>query len=147
MSSNNCEYCNEKLSAYIDLELTQQEMQKISLHLETCSECQTTYDELVSLKQKIGELKAPRIEEEEIMQILNESTSNTLQTLGWLALIFGGAGLLIMHWIHFWQDDSISITMKVLWTLFEAGGVLLLAGVLRQRLIARKTDRYKDVQL
>jgi hypothetical protein len=32
-------------------------------------------------------------------------------------------------------------------TLLEASGVLLLASVLRQRLIARKTDRYKDVDL
>ena len=142
-----CEHINEKLSGYIDLELTQQEMQQISLHLETCKSCQTTYDDIVTLKHKMGQVKLPRIEEEEIMHIMQDNTSNTLQNLGWAAISLALIGLMIMHWLAFWQDDSISTVSKILWTLLEAGGLLLFFGVLRQRLIARKTDRYKDVQL
>ena len=81
------------------------------------------------------------------MHIMQDNTSNTLQNLGWAAISLALIGLMIMHWLAFWQDDSISTVSKILWTLLEAGGLLLFFGVLRQRLIARKTDRYKDVQL
>lgn len=147
MTQNNCDQLNEKLSGYIDLELTQQEMQLLSLHLEECSSCQSAYDQLIDLKQKMGEVKLPHLEEEEIMSVLTENTSQTLQTLGWLTLCIGLIGLIILHWIQFWQDDTIPTTVKVLLSLAEAGGALLFLGVLKQRLISRKTDRYKDVQL
>lgn len=142
-----CERINEKLSGYIDRELTQQEMQQVSAHIENCEKCKSTYDELVTLKKKMGRIKLPRIEEEEIMQVMNDRTSNTLQNIGWLVISISLVGLVLMHWISFWQEESISTLTKIFWTLLEAGGLLLLFGVLRQRLIARKTDRYKDVQL
>lgn len=142
-----CKQINEKLSGYIDLELTQQEMQQVSVHLENCEACQTTYDELVTLKQKMGQVKLPRIEEEEIMQVMNDRTSLTLQGIGWIALGIGLLGIVLLHWVTLWQNPNDSFIEKALITLVEAGGLFLFFGVLRQRLIARKTDRYKDVQL
>lgn len=137
----------EKLSAYIDLELTQQEMQQVSIHLENCDDSRKLYEELLALKTKMGQVQLPRLEEQEIMQIMNDKPATSLQSLGWIALAIGFVGLVMMHWIHMWQDNAIATTVKVLICLVEAGSLLIFAGVLRQRLIARKTDRYKDVQL
>jgi len=98
----NCENINENMSGYIDLEL----------------------------KNKMSQIKLPRIEEEEIMQVMNESTSKTLQNIGWIALSVGLVGLVIMHWLTFWQDDSVPTMMKVFLTLLESGGLLLFFSVL-----------------
>jgi len=146
-STHTCDSMNELISGYIDNELTQQQSQRVSLHLEGCDCCTKLYRDLLDIKTRTGKIDMPQLEEEKIIALLEEPTSNALANIGWIALVIGGLGLMLWHWVTFWQDDSVPTLVKVLLTLVEAGVMLLFISVLRQRLISRKTDRYKDVQL
>ena len=67
--------------------------------------------------------------------------------MGWLlligtALIFGGFIV-----FSFLSDPGISVGWKLVISAFYLGLAGLFVSVLRQRLIERKTDKYKDVEI
>ena len=67
--------------------------------------------------------------------------------LGWVLFI---AGVLLMGGIalyHFVVDDSMATWQKLIFVAIYGGLAALLFSVLRQRLIERKTDKYKDVEI
>lgn len=78
---------------------------------------------------------------------MNDVTARTTRGLGWLLLIGGGVAVLGYGLYEFILADTDAPLLK--WGLigFYLGWGVLLLAVLRQRLIARKTDRYKDVEI
>ena len=78
---------------------------------------------------------------------MNDVTVKTSRGIGWLLFIGGvliaaGIGL-----VAFVAEPSISTSEKLLIGAIYGGLALLFISVLRQRLIERKTDRYKDVEI
>ena len=74
---------------------------------------------------------------------LVRSTSN----VGWLLLIGGiviGGGVAIFEWVY---TPDVPLLVKFVVGAIYLGLALLLLSVLRQRLIERKTDKYKDVEI
>ena len=74
---------------------------------------------------------------------LVRSTSN----VGWLLLIGGiviGGGVAIFEWVY---TPDVPLLVKLVVGAIYLGLALLLLSVLRQRLIERKTDKYKDVEI
>ena len=66
--------------------------------------------------------------------------------LGWL-LLSAGVLLLYGYGIYdFMTDSSESIWVRLALGGIGLGFLILFLHVLRQRLIARKTDRYRDIQ-
>ena len=66
--------------------------------------------------------------------------------LGWLLL---GAGVLLLYGYGIY--DFMTDSSEPIWVRLALGGIglgflILFLHVLRQRLIARKTDRYRDIQ-
>ncbi len=78
---------------------------------------------------------------------MSESGVGAVRGAGWMLLI---AGLLVAGAVFlfaFLTDNSISLLYKVLMAAIYGGLGLLFVSVLRQRLIERKTDKYKDVEI
>ena len=68
-------------------------------------------------------------------------------SVGWLLLIVGiviGVGVAIFQWAI---APDVSLSIKLLVGAIYLGMAFLLVSVLRQRLIDRKTDKYKDVEI
>ena len=67
--------------------------------------------------------------------------------LGWL-LVLGGvliaAGVGIYHFVF---DASLTLVQRLIVGGIYGGIALIFIAVLRQRLIERKTDKYKDVEI
>ena len=75
-----------------------------------------------------------------------DSTTRTMQGVGWLLVIAAALVLVgVIGYAMFFSDES-SWVVWVVGALYLGFGVLLLS-VLRQRLIARKTDKYEDVDI
>ena len=69
------------------------------------------------------------------------------RSVGWLLLIVGiviGVGIAIFQWAI---APDVSLSIKLLVGAIYLGMAFLLVSVLRQRLIDRKTDKYKDVEI
>ncbi|MEM7282000.1 MAG: hypothetical protein AAF438_10275 [Pseudomonadota bacterium] len=147
----NCKFgecVGERLSGYIDGELTQQERQFVEVRCQSCVECRDTLNELRALRQKIGKAKLSDVGEDVWRETMDDTAVNATRGLGWMFLIGGvllAIGFALFQFIT--GEHSLSII-----EVFVVGGVyggllLLFISVLRQRLIERKTDKYKDVEI
>ena len=95
-----------------------------------------------NVNDHVGELG-----EDKWRETMNDSTVQTTRRIGWLMFI---AGLLVVAGIGivgFLFNNEIPIVMKLIIIAVYGGLATLLFSVLRQRLIERKTDKYKDVEI
>ena len=67
--------------------------------------------------------------------------------VGWLLIIIGILALSGVGVYEFIVDPGLPIWMKLIITAIYGGLAVLLFSVLRQRLIERKSDKYKDVEI
>ena len=78
--------------------------------------------------------------------MIGDRTTHMGPRLGWSLI---GAGLLLLYGYgiyDFITDSSEPIWVRLTLAGIGLGFLILFLHVLRQRLIARKTDRYKDIQ-
>jgi len=78
---------------------------------------------------------------------MDDPTVQLTRGIGWLLFV---AGLLVIAGIGlvgFLFSDDIPVGIKFLMLAIYGGLATLLFSVLRQRLIERKTDKYKDVEI
>lgn len=142
------EHVGEKLSGYIDGELTQQERQMVELHCESCVSCRENLNELVSLRQKIGEANLSDVGQDVWRETMDDMAVKTTRGIGWLMVIGGvllavGVGLLRI----ITGETSMSLPELLVIAGIYGGLLMLFVSVLRQRLIERKSDKYKDVEI
>jgi anti-sigma factor RsiW len=141
------QHVGEMLSGFVDGELTQQERQLVMLHCDQCTECRDNLAGLRELRERIGNSNLSEVGEDQWRETMNDNTVETTRSIGWLFFI---AGLLVIAGIGlagFLFSDEISFGMKFILIAVYGGLALLLYSVLRQRLIERKTDKYKDVEI
>lgn len=142
------EHVDELLSGYIDGELTQQEQQRVRVHYESCRECESNLSELRALREKIGEARLSDRARDHWRETMNDTATKTSRGLGWLLLIGGlllAAGIGVYEFVL--SMPSMSLTEKLIVIGIYGGLLLIFVSVLRQRLIERKTDKYKDVEI
>jgi hypothetical protein len=78
---------------------------------------------------------------------MKEHTDGVTRGLGWLLFIAGVLGISGIAIYEFVIDTSMPIHIKVLTGFVWIGLGVLLVSVLRQGLVERKTDKYKDVEI
>ena len=142
-----CQQINEMISGYLDGELSQGDRQRVELHVESCPRCRTTYEELAELRQAVGQLSFGEMSSAEWSKMMNDLTVRTSRRLGWLLHILGAVIVLVYAAYEFAVDDTVPALIKAGVAGLVVGLVLLFISVLRQRMLARQTDRYKDVQI
>ncbi|MRX27651.1 zf-HC2 domain-containing protein [Kangiella sp. HZ709] len=142
-----CDKTQELISGYLDNELTQQDSQMVRVHIESCDNCKSIYQDLYAIKKATSELDYRTTEAEKIHKLLQEPTAKNFSVIGWTLLIIGLIGLMIFQAFTFFFSDEVPVIIKLLAFAIEAGALALFISVLRQRLIAQKTDKYKKVQL
>ena len=142
------EHVGELLSGLIDGELTQQDRQRVELHCETCAECRSQLSQLRELRERIGKSNLSDVGEDVWRETMDDNTVKTTRGIGWLLFI---GGLLIAVGIALFEIfsdlSSISLSEKLIVVGIWGGLLFLFLSVLRQRLIERRTDKYKDVEI
>ena len=140
-------HVGERLSGYLDGELTQQHRQRVELHLADCEECRAMLGELEDLRRRMGHSGLSPKHEDHWREDMDDLGVKLSRGMGWLLLI--GAALVIGGFIvfSFLTDPGISGGWKLVISAFYLGLAGLFVSVLRQRLIERKTDKYKDVEI
>lgn len=133
------------LSGYVDGELTQQNEQRVRLHLEGCESCAGLLRDLEELRSATRGTRFRVPPDDQWSELPRSGTSFLLRRVGWLLLIgwllaAGGFGLwkLAQAPVDPWQ--------LLLGLGIYAGIGLLFLSVLLDRIKARKTDRYRRVE-
>lgn len=137
----------EWLSGFVDGELTQQQRQRVSLHCEQCPECRQNLEGLRALRERIGRASISEVGEDKWRETMDDTTVRTTRSIGWLVFVagllaIGGVGL-----FAFVTEPGMPLGMKLILVAIYGGLGVLFFSVLRQRLIERKTDKYKDVEI
>ena len=142
------EHVGELLSGFIDGELTQREQQRVRLHCEACEACNMELQELRSLRQRVGDARLSDVGQDLWRETMNDTTVRTTRGTGWLLFI---GGLLVAVGFGVYElvssDSSMSLVEKLVVGGVYGGLLLIFISVLRQRLIERKSDKYKDVEI
>lgn len=141
------EHVGDWLSGLIDGELTQQDRQRVMLHCDQCDQCRRDLEELRALRERIGKARLSEVGEDHWRETMDDPTVKTTRGIGWVLFIAGilviaGVGLLA-----FLTEPGIPLWTKLTMVAIYGGLAVLLFSVLRQRLIERKTDKYKDVEI
>ena len=82
-----CDAIREQLSAYLDGELTQQQRQRIAVHLEDCADCRRIYEDFRTLRQQVRELDWPQPADEERSRLMARLAFQATRSVGWLLWI------------------------------------------------------------
>lgn len=141
------DHVGELLSGYIDGELTQQQRQLVSLHCEDCNDCRELLSGLREMREKIGKARLSEVGEDKWRETMNDNTVKTTRQIGWLMFIAGLLAIAGIGVFGFLFSNEVSFGMKLIIFAVYGGLAILLISVLRQRLIERKTDKYKDVEI
>jgi hypothetical protein len=140
-------HVNELLSGYLDGELTQQKSQQVRLHLESCQLCTDNLESLRALRERMGQAGLGDTNNDVWREMMDDTTVKVSRGIGWFLFV---GGLLISAGIGvvaFLTSSSLGAGEKLLVSAVYIGLGALFVSVLRQRLIERKTDRYKDVEI
>lgn len=141
------EHVGKLLSGYVDGELTQQERQRVERHCEVCGQCRTELADLRKVRERVRGATLSPLGEDIWRETMNDSAVKTSRGIGWLLAIGGLLAIAGVGVYEFITDTGIETYMKVIVGAIYGGGALLFLSVLRQRLIERKTDKYKDVEI
>jgi hypothetical protein len=150
MSSRNTtseKHVGELLSGYIDGELTQQQQQRVRIHCEACPACAQELEQLEKIRHEVGKSRLSPLGEDIWREHMKEPTVELTRGLGWILFIAGVLGISGIGVYEFVIDTGMDTHIKVVTGLVWLGLGALLVSVLRQRLIERKSDRYKDVEI
>ena len=140
-------HIGERLSGYLDGELTQQERQRIDLHLADCAECRTAYEDLRALRQRLGKSGLGAGSEKEWREEMDDLGVKLSRGVGWVLFLAAAVIIVGTLVVLFLFDPGVPGAWKFVISLFYLGLLVLFGSVLRQRLIERKTDKYKDVEI
>ncbi len=146
-NNHQCHKTQELISGYLDQELTQQQNQRVRVHIDSCKQCHALYKDLKAMQESVGTLQYPECEEDKMEKILSEPVSKSISWIGWALLSLGLIAFMLFQVFTFYSASEVPLTLKVIVFLIEAGLLGLFLSVLRQRLIARKTDKYKNLKL
>lgn len=140
-------HVGELLSGYIDGELTQQQRQKVELHSAQCPQCHQDLQDLQALRERIAGAALSPIGTDQWRENMKDSSVETTRNVGWIMFVLGMVAIGLVLVFGVLLDNGIALGMKVILFAIYGGLAILLYSVLRQRLIERKTDKYKDVEI
>lgn len=141
-----CAQIEVLLSGYLDRELTQQQQQRVMLHLQECDHCRPLLEDLKEIKSALHDTALQSVDAREIDAIMANSLAKKLSIAGWSLLLLGLSILGAFCVYRFFMDNS-PLWFKLTVSITIGGLVFLFGSVLRQRLLARKTDKYRKVTL
>lgn len=139
------EHVGELLSGYIDGELTQQDQQRVRLHCENCADCRRGLDELRTLRETMGKSNLSNVRQDVWRETMDDTAVKATRGIGWV--LFIGGLLLVAGYFVVTVIPELSLLEALIVGGFYGGMLLLFISVLRQRLIERKSDKYKDVEI
>jgi anti-sigma factor RsiW len=145
-----CAAIGDLLSGLLDGELTQQQAQRVQIHLDTCAACRRLHADLKNMKQQLRQLSYPVGDEEMLIALEKDLVASGSLTLGWILLALGAAIAVIAGTVGlftFFAAPGVPVLVKVFNGLLVFGGLALFVSVVRQRLLTYKKDKYRHVKL
>jgi predicted anti-sigma-YlaC factor YlaD len=141
-----CSFDEALLSAYLDDELTQEESQRVRLHLEECASCRATFEGMKEIREATMTTPFATFDDGQWDERPRGPLSRLLRGGGWALLLIWILGVSYIGLREVSAGPSMTGPEILLVFGLVGGGVLLFLSVLIDRLQTYKTDRYRRVQ-
>jgi anti-sigma factor RsiW len=145
-----CAAIGDLLSGYVDHELTQQQSQRVQIHLDTCESCRRLYGDLKNMKEQLRQLSYPISDEAMLEKLEKDLFASSSRNLGWILLGLGALCAVLAGTVAFFMflaAPDVPVLVKLFNGLLVIGGVALFVSVVRERLLTYKKDKYRNVKL
>lgn len=149
-TSPQCAAIGDLLSGYVDRELTQQQAQRVQIHLETCAACRRLHDDLRNMKEQLRQLSYPISDEEMLAKLEKDLFASGSRNFGWILLGLGALFAVVAGTVAFFMflaAPGVPVLVKLFNGLLVIGGAALFVSVVRERLMTYKKDKYRNVKL
>ncbi len=137
------------LSGYIDNELSPDEKQDFEVHLEGCAECRKELESFRKLKEVTGAMKYADIPEQVWEGYWSSLYKRMERGVSWIFISIAAIILLCFGSYHifidFFLNSEVPLLLKIGIGCGIFGLIVLLVSILRERLFAKKRDRYDEV--
>lgn len=146
-----CEDMKILISGLIDGELDSSQKKTIEDHIVSCHVCRSEYSKLMKIKEATNSMKYFDLPDRlwdgywhGIYRRLERGTGWILLSIGALILVAFGLWRLLND---FFLDPAVSIILRAGVGALLLGLLIILISIIRERLFARKHDRYDEVQI
>jgi predicted anti-sigma-YlaC factor YlaD len=138
------------ISGKLDGELTPDQEQELNEHLQTCPVCRKEYDELLKLKEVTSDMRFTDLPDRYWAGYWNDVYNKLERGVGWIFLSVGAMIVLGFAAWEFLDNFLLNTTVPLLLRFGVGVGIIgliiLLVSVLRERLFAKKHERYEEVE-
>jgi hypothetical protein len=145
-----CQEMGIKIMALLDGELSPEESENVRAHLADCQKCSEEYASFKKLKAVTGELKMKKLPEYYWDDYWSHVYNRIERGISW---IFISLGAIIVLGFSAWQafykliaDQQINPLLKGGILILLIGLVILIVSVIREKLMIRKIDKYREVE-
>jgi len=142
----NCESCQQRLSAFLDGELSADETREVNEHLIRCERCRTEHDSLAETLSTLDLISFEEPEDRALKDLWKSPYTRWQRNAGLVMVTAGYACLLLYALFEFLRAGQVPVFPKVAGMAVLTGFVLLLLLAIRERVWTRQTDRYKEVK-
>lgn len=143
MSDHLHEFDEALISGYIDGELTQQDEQRVRIHIEDCDRCRETAHELNTLKE--ATMTTDFHVDTQWDETPRSTASGFLRTFGWLMAVIWTVVVIGYGLWQFAKDTEDLLQVVMVFGLGLGFGLVFLS-VLIDRVRTHKTDPYRKVK-
>ncbi|UCD50865.1 MAG: zf-HC2 domain-containing protein [Phycisphaerales bacterium] len=145
-----CQDYKDSMMAYLDNELSDEQLRAFEAHLASCPKCTEELEEFRKLKQITDDVELVEPENRLWQQYWGGVYNRIERGIGWV--VFSVAGILLLIYGGFTAienvitDPGISALLKVGLLALLVGLAILFVSVVRERIFFWSKDRYKDVR-
>jgi divalent metal cation (Fe/Co/Zn/Cd) transporter len=139
-----------KVMAYLDNELPESEMQEIRQLIEKEDSYRAIYQSLKNVKEVTQEMKLKKLPEMYWDEYWQHVYNRIERGISWILI---SIGVIIVGAYLIWQftesliaNQNIPMVLKTGILILIAGLVVLIVSILREKLMVRKVDKYREVE-
>ena len=149
-SKTSCEHMSLKIMALLDDELDENEIREVKEHLEKCKQCSDEYASIRKVREAIGTMKFKKLPEFYWDDYWNHIYNRIERGLSW---IFISVGTIIILCFAVWEfldkliaQHNIHPFLKIGIFIFIIGLIILLISILREKIMVRRVDKYREIK-
>jgi len=145
-----CEEMSLRIMALLDGELEDDQISEVKEHLEICEKCADDYASIKKVKEVTEKMKFKKLPEFYWDDYWNHIYNRIERGLSWLLLSMGA--IIILSFVG-WEfldkliaDQQIHPLLKGGIFIFIVGIIILIVSILREKLMVRRVDKYREVE-
>jgi len=150
LNKRNCEDFKALLVRYVDNQVSPEEKAEMERHLAECEDCRADLNHLQNWKGVSRDMKNKLLPDMAWDEYWHHLYNRMERGISWILISIGAIIFLAIAVYHFiggvLTSAQISPLEKVGVFALALGFIVLLVSVLREKLMTRKQDKYKEIQ-